>query len=110
MKNAEATAEHSRVPKYTCVWNSVTCPKRCANGTVNRNANSTWTPGNATRSSCRSSLMLRSYFSSGVSSRPLCTAFRDEYPGLRCFELLHRGFELARRHRALEALDDAPVT
>src|SRR3954469_2133228 len=33
--------------------------QRVANGTASRNANSTWTPGSATRSSCRSCSRLR---------------------------------------------------
>src|SRR4051794_5770657 len=33
---------------------SVTCRKRCEKGTASRKANSTWTPGRATRSSCSS--------------------------------------------------------
>ena len=41
--------------------------KPFANGTASRNANSTWTPGNATRSSLRSSISSRSRRCSSVS-------------------------------------------
>src|SRR4051794_38309889 len=43
-------------------------PKRDENGTVSRNANSTWTPVWTTRTSCRSSIRLRSRRSKSVSS------------------------------------------
>ena len=41
------------------------------NGRMSRNANRTWTPGSATRSSLSSSIRLRSIRSFSVSSRPL---------------------------------------
>src|SRR3712207_8754139 len=40
--------------KYASRRVSVIDSKRCENGTVSRNANMTWTPGRATRSSLRS--------------------------------------------------------
>ena len=47
---------------------SVVSAKRCENGTASRNANSTWTPGSATRNSLRSSISSRFTRSSCVSS------------------------------------------
>jgi len=55
--------------KKTSFWNSVTRFQPFANGTASRNANSTCTPGRATRSSFRSSISSRSCRSFGVSSR-----------------------------------------
>src|SRR3954470_3493216 len=72
MRNAAAIAAQTSVPKYTLCWKSVTCAKRCWNGTVSRNPNRIWTPGIATRSSLRSSIIWRfrrSWSSSLRSSR-----------------------------------------
>src|SRR3954453_19834968 len=69
MKSAEAAAAARSVTKYTSVWKSVTVAKRCWNGTARRNANSTCTPGIATRSSLRSWSSWRLSRSSSVSTR-----------------------------------------
>src|SRR4051794_35509795 len=59
MRNADATAAASSVPKYTLRWNEVTSAKRWVNGTPSRNANRIWVPVWATRTSCSSSAMRR---------------------------------------------------
>src|SRR5918992_4796737 len=64
-------AVQSRVAKNTVFWNCVTSAKRWLNGTTSRNANSTCTPGSATRSSPSISGRLRSSRSDSVSSRPV---------------------------------------
>src|SRR5919202_4380480 len=72
MRNAVATAAAMSVAKYTVSWNSVTSRKRCWNGTVSRKPKRIWTPGIATRSSLRSSIiwrLSRSWSSSVRSSR-----------------------------------------
>ena len=50
-----------------------TCLKPVLNGTINRNANITWIPVDATRSSLRSSMVFRSSRSASVSSRRPCS-------------------------------------
>src|SRR3954469_3678428 len=72
MRNAAATAAATSVAKYTVCWKSLTWLKRCWNGTVRRKPNRIWTPGIATRSSLRSSIIWRfrrSWSSSLRSSR-----------------------------------------
>src|SRR5829696_7533460 len=55
--------------------------KRWLNGTTSRNANSTWTPGSATRSSPSSCSRLRSSRSFSVSSlRPVSSLFDASMP------------------------------
>ena len=56
ISSAVETAVQSIAATKTSFWNSVTRRQPFENGTVSRNANSTWTPGSATRSSFRSSI------------------------------------------------------
>src|SRR3954452_4854702 len=76
MRNAAATAAATSVAKYTVCWKSVTWLKRCWNGTVSRKPKRICTPGIATRSSLRSSIICRlrrSCSSSLRSSRRSCS-------------------------------------
>src|ERR687896_1375990 len=71
MRQMVDAAVRSSVAKNTVFWNCVTSAKRWLNGTTSRNANSTCTPGSATRSSPSISWRLRSSRSDSVSSRPV---------------------------------------
>src|ERR671915_1626198 len=71
MRQTVDAAVRSSVAKNTVFWNCVTSAKRWLNGTTSRNANSTCTPGSATRSSPSISWRLRSSRSDSVSSRPV---------------------------------------
>src|SRR3954452_2774095 len=77
MRNAAATAAATSVAKYTVCWKSVTWLKRCWNGTVSRKPKRICTPGIATRSSLRSSIICRfrrSCSSSLRSARRSCSS------------------------------------
>src|SRR5947208_4871913 len=76
MRQAVAAALASSVTRYTCRWKLVISPKRAWNGTASRKANSTCTPGSATRSSLSSSRSWRLSCSCSSSSRRGGSAIR----------------------------------
>src|SRR3954453_19836510 len=59
IRNASEMAVSAITTKKRARWKSVTLVNPCANGTASRNANSTCTPGSATRSSLSSSISSR---------------------------------------------------
>ena len=67
--NATVVAEATRVDTYTTRWNVSMAAKRSMNDNVSRNAKRICTPVCATRSSCSSSVKLRSARCSGASAR-----------------------------------------
>ena len=71
--------------------------KRWLNGTTSRNANSTCTPGSATRSSPSSSWRLRSSRSASVSSRPVSGWF---VPAANGYPAARGGYSADERPRA----------
>jgi hypothetical protein len=68
MKSADAVAVARKATKKTSRWKAVVFANPLVNGTVIMNANSTCTPGRATRSSLRSSISSRFERSLRVSS------------------------------------------
>src|SRR3954471_2466889 len=69
ISSTDAAAAPTSAAKYVPRWKPVMSSKRDENGTVSRNANRTCTPVWTTRTSCRSSMRLRSRRSVSVSSR-----------------------------------------
>src|SRR5579884_4322210 len=83
ISSAELTAAPRNETKNTSFSKAVTRGQPRANGTASRNANSTWTPGSATRSSFRSSISSRSCRAFGLSAWPSTAATILVYPAAR---------------------------